>query len=161
MKPWQRRALALYQMVGGLAGLATTDLLKHPTTIKGAVFLGVVVLAFALSFLAGYFLLVGKPLGESLTFWLQASQIPLIQSPVLNYSWFSGLSLATLWEAGGNLTFRLGAGGAFTLQLRSDSPLAIGLNWAAIFVVYHFAGPKTTTPPKESARPGGASSGAS
>jgi hypothetical protein len=133
-------------MVGGLAGLASIDLLKHPTTIRGAVILGLAALAFAMSFLAGYLLLIGKPLGESLTFWLQASQVPAIQSPVLSYSWFSGLSFAMLWEGGGNLTFRLGAGGAFTLQLGSDSPLTIGLNLVAIFVVYHFAGPKGSTP---------------
>jgi hypothetical protein len=133
-------------MVGGLAGLGAIDLLKHPTTIKGVAILGVTALAFALSFLAGYLLLVGKPHGESLTFWLQASQIPVIQSPVLNYSWFSGLRFATLL-GGGNLSLTFGAGGAFTLEFRSDTALAIGLNWVAIFVVYHFAGAKTTAPP--------------
>jgi hypothetical protein len=45
------------------------------------------------------------------------------------------------------LSFTFAAGGAFTLEFWSDSALAIGLNWVAIFVVYHFAGPKTTAPP--------------
>ena len=131
-----RLALAVYQIVGGLSGIAgaATVMTAAPEAALSAN-----VEAVATTFVFGLALLIaGVALmretsvgwGAKLSVLLEAAQVPTLAVPgVLEYWMYTPLQLAAVWKDGGvRFLIAIGGGLQYAIGAETDTTFLIGVN---------------------------------
>lgn len=134
MNRWIRCFLIVLEVGGGFMGISLTLLMPEWDSVPPEALILAVCFSFVQIF--GIFsglALVEKPqLGIALSAIYQAIQIPVISSPLVSYSFVSGLQLGAGWLEGRPvLLSEFGARGTFFLFRRTD-PWLIGVNILAL-----------------------------
>ena len=133
MNRWIKRLLAVLQIGGGFAGLAVIAqlVMKAEMTaisVMGNVIFGVI---FFFGIVAGLVLIEDERVGIVLSQIFQATQIPLLSSPIIVYRLICGFGVAVFCqgaEVGGNYWF----GCHYAFFLFGDAPWGIGVNIVAL-----------------------------
>lgn len=136
---WSGRLLAAMLVTGGALGVVSG--LARPFLSAaggwreaGPQLMGVVLSALPLA--VGLLLWRDHPAGRRLAALLYATQVPLIEGPLLAANWYAGLSFGPLFTRAGQawettLALKLGMGGALDWG-RAGDPVAFGINVVAL-----------------------------
>ena len=133
MNTWLKGLVLLLQIGGGLWGLGLIgrSFLAEDLTKIAVIFHGTFIVVFVFGILAGVALIKKPRLGLALSLIYQAIQIPIIISPVVAYTMFSGATFNVYWHKTGwgtNLLF----GGRYYFYINSAEPWCAGVNILAL-----------------------------
>lgn len=137
---------AVVMMIGGVLGLVLILLASGLTLARSwasGIMTVLMMILFVWATAVGVGLWRGTPFGRRWAPVVFATQIPVFALPVLNYYWFTGLTIGPVVAFGGsnivlNLGMRIGAGAQVTLLPGGDR-YAIGVNLfslAAAILIY-------------------------
>lgn len=100
------RLIGVVQVAGGFWGLF--ELLGRAFAMREPLGFGLMLagaLLFALTLLAGVWLIMGDSRGSAWSQWLQLAQVPILATPVLTYGWHAGAVIALGFARGGHWSF--------------------------------------------------------
>jgi hypothetical protein len=134
MNKWIKRLLVVLQIGGGFAGLVVIAQLVimnaeiTAISVMGNVIFGII---FFFGIVAGLVLIEDEKLGIVLSQIFQATQIPLLSSPIIVYRLICGFGVAVFWQ-GARAGFNYWFGCHYAFFLFDNAAWGIGVNIVAL-----------------------------
>ena len=134
MNKWLKTVLLLFQIGGGLLGIALVGwaFLERNMMLVEVIIYAAFAIVFAFGILAGVVLIKKPRFGLILSLIFQGIQIPIIVTPVVSYILYTGGFLSVYWqETGWGAKFAF-LGSRFYFYLNRGEPWCVGVNIVAV-----------------------------